>query len=323
MTIQQPDDRHYFRVAKRMLDGKVVPFLGAGANLCGRPEGEGWRLGQFLPSGAELAQVLAKESGYPDADDRDLLRISQFVDAVLGGQTLYDYLRETFDAAYPPTVLHRFLARTSTRLRERGAPQQVVLTTNYDDALEQAFDEAGAPYDVLWYEAKPVEYGGLFVHRHGDTATPIHLPNEYDELAPDERTVIVKLHGAMVRGDASRDSYVITEDDYIQYLARNDIASQIPAVLRARITESHLLFLGYRMRDWNLRVVLQRLWGRQVLANKSWSIQREEADAELNEVEQKLWADRDVDLLYVPLDGYLDKLESEIDKQLHAAPLGQ
>ncbi len=32
MSIQLVQEDHYFLVAKRMLEGKVVPFLGAGAN---------------------------------------------------------------------------------------------------------------------------------------------------------------------------------------------------------------------------------------------------------------------------------------------------
>ncbi len=43
--------RHCFLVTKRMLEGGVAPFLGAGANLCGRGD-EPWRPGSaFLPSG--------------------------------------------------------------------------------------------------------------------------------------------------------------------------------------------------------------------------------------------------------------------------------
>jgi hypothetical protein len=34
-----PDlDAHYNMIVKAIADGRVVPFLGAGVNLCGRPD---------------------------------------------------------------------------------------------------------------------------------------------------------------------------------------------------------------------------------------------------------------------------------------------
>jgi hypothetical protein len=291
----------------------VVPFLGAGANLCGRPDTSWEPDSDFLPSGAELAAQLAGEVHYPDPDDRDLMRIAQYVHSVLGWKPLYKYVRAPLDALSPPTALHMFLARLAATLRTLDVPRQVILTTNYDDALERAFDAVGEPYDLIWYEAQSERPDwGRFIHAVSPTPVPILLPNQYVDLDPDERTVIVKLHGAMVRADPARDSYVITEDDYIRYLTRSDIAAQLPAVLRQRITERHLLFLGYSMRDWNLRVVLERLAGGGVLANQSWSVQREPPTAAGTEIELTLWDDRDVDLVFIMLDEYVGELERQI-----------
>ena len=90
--------------------------------------------------------------------------------------------------------------------------------------------------------------------------------------------MVLKLHGAIDRGDSKRDSYVVTEDSYIDYLAGGDVGEQIPFALRERMADSHFLFLGYSMRDWNLRVILNRIWGAQQLDLKSWAVQREPAD---------------------------------------------
>jgi hypothetical protein len=305
--------RHCFLVAKRMLEGEVVPFLGAGANSCGRPATP-WEPGSgYLPDSAELAARLAGEVHYPDPDDRDLMRISQYVHSVLGWKPLYKYVRAPLDALTPPTVLHAFLARLAGVLRELHVPRQVILTTNYDDTLERAFQAAGEPFDLIWYEAQSDRPDcGRFIHDTAPEPVPILLPNRYAGLDPDARTVIVKLHGAMVRADAARDSYVITEDDYIHYLTRSDIAVELPAVLRQRVTERHLLFLGYSMRDWNLRVVLERLAGSGVLANQSWSVQKEPASAAAKDIELTLWSDRDVDLVFVLLDEYVAELERQL-----------
>jgi hypothetical protein len=139
----------------------------------------------------------------------------------------------------------------------------------------------------------------------------IERPNEYVGFSPD-RTVIVKLHGAVDRTDPDRDSYVITEDHYIEYLSRGDVGAHIPATILARMSRSHFLFLGYSLRDWNLRVLLHRLWGMQQLDLKSWAVLREPSDQVAADIEQTLWRDRgDVDLLYVALRDYVEALRPQ------------
>ena len=41
----------------------------------------------------------------------------------------------------------------------------------------------------------------------------------------------------------------------------------------ARMRTSHFLFLGYGMRDWNLRVILRHIWSEQTRHFASWAIQ--------------------------------------------------
>jgi hypothetical protein len=205
------------------------------------------------------------------------------------------------------------LARLPAVLRERGVPQQLILTTNYDDALERAFAEAGEAYDLVWYEAKECRDHGRFLHlAPGGQPVVIDVPNEYDALSLDERPVILKLHGEIDRLDERRDSFVITEDDYIDYLSNGDISGQIPVLLREHMADSHYLFLGYSLRDWNLRVILNRIWGSQPLDVQSWAIQKP-PEGKAAEVEQRLWARRgEVQLLYGTLEEYVVKLSAQL-----------
>jgi hypothetical protein len=301
-------EAHYARVAAAFADGQVVPLLGAGVNLCDRPVDADWQERKLLPSGGELAKHLAGVFWYPEGEALDLLRVSQWAVAREGPGPLYDELRKLFAGEYAPTRVHRFLASLPGALRERGTPQhQVVVTTNYDDALERAFDDAGEAYDVVWYIADG-EHRGTFWHRPPDGEPRlIERPKLYDGLALEERAAIVKIHGAVDRAQPDRDSYVITEDHYIDYLTKTEVGQLLPAELLVSLTRSKFLFLGYSMQDWNLRVILHRIWGQQPLAYKSWAIQKDPS-----EIEQELWRVRGVDVLDIPLEDYVTELESRL-----------
>ena len=45
--------------------------------------------------------------------------------------------------------------------------------------------------------------------------------------------MILKIHGAIDRLRPERDSYVITEDNYIDYLTRTDVSTLMPVTLGA------------------------------------------------------------------------------------------
>ena len=47
---------------------------------------------------------------------------------------------------------------------------------------------------------------------------------------------------------------------YIDYLSRSPIESLVPVQILDKLRDSHCLFLGYTVRDWNLRVFLKRIW---------------------------------------------------------------
>jgi SIR2-like protein len=317
-----PDEQHYALVADAILDGEVIPFLGAGANLLVPADGELVDPdGARLPSGGELTAILAKKIYYPNPQATDLLRVAQYVDALLGEGKLYKVLHQIFDRSAPPNALHRLLAEIPARARRSGAPYQLIMTTNYDDCVERAFELAGEEYDLVWYEAKPRDRAcGKFLHRGQDgKSVVIDRPNEYRGLSLRERTVILKLHGAVNRAEPENDSYVITENNYIDYLTHTDIAKAIPATLRAAMEGSHFLFLGYSMRDWNLRVILKRIWGRRPLAFQAWAVQKPLDDERENRVEQRLWAERrdEIELFQIELETYV----AELADRLHAMDL--
>src|SRR5829696_7254630 len=135
----------------------------------------------------------------------------------------------------------------------------------------------------------------------------IDRSNQYGDLELDARTVILKIHGAVDRTDRMRDSYVVTEDDYIDYLTHEDVRNLIPITLVQKLQESHFLFLGYSMRDWNLRVILRRIWHEQTLNWESWAVQRTP-----KEIERKFWGRHGVEILDVRLEEYVEGLRAAL-----------
>ena len=76
---------------------------------------------------------------------------------------LYDELHGLFAREYEPAGVHRSLAETVGLLRERGAPGQLIVTANFDQALERALTEVGEEFDVVSYIALG-RHRGKFLH---------------------------------------------------------------------------------------------------------------------------------------------------------------
>lgn len=276
-------------VARVLLAGRLVPVLGAEVG--------------------ELARRLAERFDFPDEEGAELTRVAQYVALMKGSGPLYDELHELLGQTAAPTSIHRFFAALPPLLRERAAPHQLVVTTSYDLALEQAFLDAGEEFDVVSYLAAG-RHRGKFCHLAPDgTARVIDVPNRYaTELALERRTVILKLHGGIDPAhERAWESFVITEDDYIDYLAHGDLARAVPVALAARLRRSHFLFLGYGMRDWNLRVVLNRLWGNETVDYRSWAVA-----SDARPMEHAFWRARDVDLFEAPVEEYVDSLAQHV-----------
>jgi len=275
-----PAEDHFEEVLRTLLHGRLVAVLGADVG--------------------ELAGRLAERFDYLE-DGAGLPRVAQYVSVMKGSGPLYDELHALLDADVPPTAVHRFFASIPPVLRERGVPHQLIVTTSYDLALEAAFLEAGEEFDVVSYVATgPAR--GKFCHITPDgRGRLIDLPNTYaTELSLERRTVILKLHGQVDRGpEREWESFVVTEDDYIDYLAQVDLSGAVPVSLAAKLRRSHFLFLGYTMVDWNLRVILNRLWSDQPLSYRSWAVQPEPMP-----LEREFWRRRDVEVHELPLEQY-------------------
>jgi hypothetical protein len=287
---------------------RVVVVLGSGAN---DPR-------MNLPDASKLAEALAREYGYPmNAPRLDLAEVAQYVAVVKGPDDLYDSLREKLTVNCDIGDIHRFFAGLPAVTEQLGYPRQhqLIITTSYDTLLEQAFRDAGEPFDLAVYVASGSDKG-KFVHVPGGNEPPkLAWPgNEYtnfpflDDLEL-RRSLIVKIYGADDTRDAGygwRDNFVVTEDNYIEYLSGAVIENLVPAQILERLRKSHCLFLGYDIREWSLRVFLKRVWDVPI-RNTSWAVQESP-----DELEEHLWqeAGRVITLIDEPVEQYIGGLKA-------------
>jgi DNA-binding SARP family transcriptional activator len=283
-----PLDDHYDEVMRAFGAGRLVPVLGPGVGGV---------------AGHELATLLAARFEL-DAGGRGLAYVSQAVAARNGIGPLHDELHLALDRDFEPSLLHAWLASLPPLLRHRNLPQQLIVSTSFDTGVERAFDAVGEELDVVIYVASGRDRGKFLHILPSGEACVVEEPNAYTGLALEKRSVLLKIHGHVDRGiTRERESFAVSEDDHIDYLAGAEAAGTVPVQIAARLRRSHLLFLGYAVDDWSLRVFLRRVWGHDRLAYRSWAVQSA-AEA----LARELWQERGVEAYDVGLEAYSEQL---------------
>ncbi len=306
---------HLGDVAGAILDGDVVPVLGAAVNLCDRAASQPWEQGRSLPDAAELARLLARKFA-ADVCDPDLVRVSQAAVMRRGADPMYTQLRSVFVGDYEPTSAHRFLASLPALRRRRGLQPcpQLIVTTNHDSLLERAFAQAGEPFDVLYHLGD----GGSGKRSHGKlmhvdaqgTRRTVDTPNRYVDATIEDRAVIMKIHGAAREGLAE-DAWVITEDHHIDDLTRTTLSELIPVKLLEKLLDCNFLFMGYGLRDWNVRVMLHRIFTQRRHGHDGWASWAVQLDPD--SIDKALWKRNNVSIQHADLRRYVTQLQERLE----------
>ncbi|WP_019502888.1 SIR2 family NAD-dependent protein deacylase [Pseudanabaena sp. PCC 6802] len=225
-----------------------------------------------------------------------------------------DKSNESKDFEYQTNPVLDFFAHLPKSLKAKGftLPYPLIITTNYDTALEVAFKRANQEYDLVFY-MNSVKGKDQFLHRkpNGEIA-PITDPNDLSlGISFEERPVILKLYGTTDHMNEN-EGLVITEDNFIEYLVERNIDRLLHVSLKDKINieRNHLLFLGFGLSDWNHRIILHRLWPNQQLKN-CWSIQRVVSTPD--QLDQKFWNSLGIEPLQISLKTYVDELTKQID----------
>jgi hypothetical protein len=191
----------------------------------------------------------------------------------------------------------------------------LIVSTNYDTFVEQAFLAAGKPYDLVIHPSERKDIANaVWWWPHGAPEPVVVPPNEL-HIDLEKTTVIYKMHGTIQHQTNKWDSFVITEEDYVDFVSRMTANAAVPSLFYEYFRERSFLFLGYSLRDWNLRVVLKNL-DRYLVGNRrpvmdeeeeplpSWSIQYQPS-----ELERRLWEKRNVNIFDMELNNFVSEMQ--------------
>jgi CHAT domain/SIR2-like domain len=240
---------------------KCMPILGSGL------------LERYLGPTREFARRWAERNHFPLASHarEDLPRVAQYLSVNFKAAVLRNMFEQELSIA-----VRRHLGRNEKEstaddspsasdllsragaLRRRKVPAEphrvlaalpfpIYLTTNPDHLLVEALREAG----------KHPEVGLCPWSEKVDWSDSIFAPGRDPDFRPSvERPLVYYLFGRL---DDPR-SLVLTEDDYFDYLIgltrNNDL---VPPVVRSSLVDNSLLFLGFRLDDWDFRVLFRSL----------------------------------------------------------------
>jgi SIR2-like domain len=191
-----------------------------------------------LPSWGELIEHMAKELDFDPAllvgPNADYMQVAEFYKLKKG--SIGD-LRSWMDKSWNVSDEILLASKVHRQIVDLGFP--LIYTTNYDNNLERAFC------------------------LRGQTVSKIASVIDIADAKP-SHTQVVKFHG-----DFSDDnSLVVTESDYFERL---EFESPLDLKLRSDVLGRTILFVGYSLKDLNLRLLLYKLkrtWDGSAYAKK-------------------------------------------------------
>jgi SIR2-like protein len=217
-------DTEWDLLLARIRAGNCTPFLGAGS------------CAGVLPLARELAATWSEVHEYPLDDSEDLARVAQYLAVSRDPMDPKERICEEIEKCSAPEFAdpdepHDVLAEL---------PLPLYITTNYDDFMVRALKRN---------RKDPVQevcrWNGT-VRRLPMLLTPELTPTPANPL-------VFHLHGHC----GIKESIVLTEEDYLDFLvaAIEDQDALLPHQIQWALSATSLLFVGYRLNDWDFRVL--------------------------------------------------------------------
>jgi hypothetical protein len=159
-------------------------------------------------------------------------------------------------------------------------PLPIYVTTSQSDFLERALEAEGKkPRTQICFWSGEIS-----------SAAPEHR-TDLDYLPTVTNPLVYHLYGL----EDYPQTMVVSEDDYLNFLIAmvedtNTLNPVVPLSLRRALGESHLLLLGYHLRDWDFRVMFRFLlkFRRDEFSPRGMVIQLKKDDRHIENIEKSL-----------------------------------
>lgn len=295
------------RLAQRVQQGEIVLFLGSGIAAL-HTDGDSLESAQ--------AKRLARQLGC-EPFSGTLSSIAEYYRQRLGANSLLADLHSGLPQDGRDVLLYQALAKVQTPL--------VLISSTYDQALENTFRAAGKPFVELASIIQPNPGDGYdighVVVSYSDNSQPVRAYHQETlsgvNFLDQGYSVIYKIRGACEPaggGDADevqmmrQNTLTLAESSYFSFARHAD--KVVPAYIARQLHRRGLLFIGYRPRDWEDRLLVRALLDKRSHAQEPCYV----IGASPEPLEQAFWKDCQVEQHQVDvseLDQYLGELVHE------------
>ena len=224
------------------------------------------------PDFLRLAKLAVELTGFGSPTE-PLSAVSRHYEKRGNRAELRELLTEIFGNKQTATPTHALIARAArhhlSRAPAAAERHYCILTTNYDSLMEAALSAERVPFVVLTTRGDDGLVcasfggdlpGGAELEAHNGPAPPgdflLDLPGDL------RLTILYKMHGSLdATVDREVDSVVISDRDYVRFIARmwGEAMGVIPAEVSRVMERNEFLFLGYSLRDWNVRGIFEKV----------------------------------------------------------------
>lgn len=243
MTLEDAEaDQTMEAIAEVVSTGRCILFLGAAVH-CPPPPNSGhtYPASERPPLGKHFSAYLAAKTDFAarfaDEGVGNLQRVAQDFETRKGRNELIKEVKNAVFRGKKPSPVVSLLAELDFPL---------VITTNYDQLFEDALKGKGK---------RPF----VSVYKKNEDRDEVTDDYPFDEDPTPERPFVFKIHGDVLRGP---ESIVITDEDYIQFVLRMSDKQEyhpVPETMRFHFKKWPTLFIGYSLRDYNLRLLFKTL----------------------------------------------------------------
>lgn len=197
-------------------NNKLSVFVGSGVSVL-----------SGLPKWSDLIKLMLKEM--PDLkynenklSSDDYLKIAQMYFNTFGEEKYKEKVKESFKGDHTPNKIHDLIF---------ALHPNHILTTNYDNLLEQEAVKVGRNFSVI----------------NADNVVSSAPSSSY----------IIKVHG-----DFSSSNFVLKEQDYLDYEQNYKL---IDKLVKTIFSTNLVIFIGYSLQDYNIKLILN--WVKNVQAD--------------------------------------------------------